>query len=177
MTASSAPAVPTRPINSRYHPIVSRIIDLLENAGVEFETFEHEPVRTSEEAAQLRDGYTLHQGAKALLARIKLNTGEKKFVMLVLPGDFRFDSKKVQAECSAKDLRFATVEEVAAITDGILPGGVPPFGHLFGLEVIADPSLLENERVIFNAGDRAFSIALKTSDYMKVVNPRVVEIV
>ena len=60
---------------------------------------------------------------------------------------------------------------------GVEPGGVPPFGNLFALRVIADPTLFENEKIIFNAGDRGFSVAMRSEDYRRLVNPEVVEIV
>jgi len=43
----------------QYHPVTEQIQKLLTDQGVWFETFEHEPVRTSEEAAQTRPGYSL----------------------------------------------------------------------------------------------------------------------
>ena len=54
-----------------YHEITKKIIDLLTLKGAWFETFEHEAVRTSEEAAKTRPGYSLQQGAKAMIIRVK----------------------------------------------------------------------------------------------------------
>jgi Ala-tRNA(Pro) deacylase len=162
---------------SKYHPVVSNILNLLEEGGYWYETFEHEAVRTSEEASTIRDGYNLKQGAKALIVRIKLSASERKFVMLVMPGDTRFDIKKVKKLFNAKDSTFASEEEVSNITGGVLPGGVPPFGHLFDIEVVADISLFENEKIAFNAGDRCFSIGMKTEDFRDIVNPRIESIV
>ncbi|MBI2310245.1 hypothetical protein HYU90_00230 [Candidatus Collierbacteria bacterium] len=159
-----------------YHKVVSKIIDLLKNGGYWFETFEHEPVRTSEEAGKVRTGYSLAQGAKAMIVRVKKSATDKSFVMLVLPGDRRFDFAKVKQLFDAKDIRFATEEEVVKLTGRVLPGGVPPFGNLFGLPVVADPLLFENEKIVFNAGDRSFSVAMKSADYQKIVGPRVLEI-
>ena len=65
--------------------MVSKIAELLESGGYWFETFEHEPVRTSEEAGKVRTGYSLAQGAKAMIVRVKKSTTDKSFVMLVLP--------------------------------------------------------------------------------------------
>ena len=160
-----------------YHKTTSTILDLLKSHGVWFETFEHQQVRTSEEAAKIRHGYALSQGAKAMLVRVKNTNTDKRFLMLVVPGNIRFDTAKVKQLLTAKDIRFATEEEVATITDGIEPGGLPPFGNLFGLEVIVDPSLLKNEKIVFNAGDRSFSIAMKSADYQMIVSPRVETIV
>ncbi|MCR4329416.1 MAG: hypothetical protein NUV65_02620 [Candidatus Roizmanbacteria bacterium] len=157
-----------------YHPTVQTILLLLKNHSLWFETFEHEPVRTSYEAAHIREGhYTLNQGAKALIVRVKKSGTEPFFVMLVLSGDSRFDGKKVKKLLNVRDIRFATTEEVADVTKGIEPGGVPPFGNLFGLDVLVDPQLLKNEMIIFNAGDRSYSIAMKSDDYIALVQPRI----
>ncbi|MFH1896276.1 MAG: YbaK/EbsC family protein [bacterium] len=159
-----------------YHPVVYKIKKLLTENKFWHETFEHAPVRTSEEAAKLRTGYSINQGAKALIVRVKITKGNKKFAMLVVPGNMRFDISKVKEFFGAKDIRFATEAEVMEITGGVKVGGVPPFGNLFGLEVVADPKLFENEKIVFNAGDRQFSIGMKSQDYRKIVNPKVADI-
>lgn len=161
---------------SEYHPTVQQIKRLLDRHSIAYTCFEHEAVRTSEEAASARPGYALSQGAKALLVACKKN-GERHFVQVVVPGDTRFDSSKVRELLGVSKVRFASETEVEELTDGILPGGVPPFGNLFGLPVYADTSLFENETIIFNAGDKRFSIAMKSDDYKRVVHPNVVEVV
>lgn len=158
------------------HPISQKIIELLKQHNCWYEAFEHEPVRTSEEAALLRPEYSLRQGAKALIVRAKISGEGKKFVMLVMPADQKFDSGKAKRVLRSKDTRFATEEEVEQITDGVKPGGVPPFGNLFGLQVVTDPRLYKSEKIIFNAG-RTCSIAMKSADYKQLVAPLVAEIV
>ena len=160
----------------KYHPVVEKIKKLLIENRYWFETFEHEPVRTSEEAAKVRTDYSLHQGAKAMIVRVKSSEQDKRFVMLAFPADLRFDNEKVKALLRIKDVRLATEQEVSSITDGVELGGVPPFGNLFGLEIIADPKLFENEKIIFNAGDRRFSIAMRSEDYQKLIKPSVADI-
>lgn len=194
-----------------YHKTVTDILELLKKNGCWFETFEHEPVVTSEQAAKIRHGYSISQGAKAIIVKIeKINsviarspdsesgrrgnltkdldrhspissgiamTSKPEFVMLVLPGDKKFSGSKVKKLLRTKDLRFATEEEISKLTGGILIGGIPPFGNLFGIRVFAETTLLENEKIIFNAGDRSFSVAMKTEDYLKMVKPVITEIV
>lgn len=140
------------------------------------ETFEHEPVRTSEEAAKIRDGYTLAQGVKAIVVRVKKSKSDKRFVMLVFPADRRFDNAKVKALFEAKDVRFAMEEEIAGLCEGLVPGAVPPFGNLFGLEVVCDKGLFDNEKIVFNAGDRRFSVGMKSEDYRELSGCRVEEV-
>ena len=77
----------------------------------------------------------------------------------------------------SKKNRFANVDELLALT-GLVPGAVPPFGEpIFKLPLFVDPSLLENEKISFNAGSLTNSITMKLEDYLKVANPVVFEFV
>ena len=159
------------------HDIFHQILDVLKTDNCWHETFEHgQTVRTSEEAAALRPNYTLSEGAKALIVRLKIPNQGKRFAMAVLPVDKKFDSKKLKIASGANDLRFATEEEVSELTKGVKPGGVPPFGNLFGIAVYADSGVFDNVKIIFNAG-RDVSIAMYSEDYRKLVGPIVGSIV
>lgn len=160
---------------NKYHPCVDKIKEILNKNNLWYESFEHEPVRTSQEAANARPRYELKQGTKALILRVK-RSGEKFFVMVVVPGNLRFENKKVKDLLSSQDIRFAFEEEVKKITDGIKPGGLPPLGNLFDLDVYADPKVFENDVIVFNAGDKRVSIAMKSSDYRELVNPQLADI-
>ncbi|MBI4973600.1 hypothetical protein HZC27_03255 [Candidatus Roizmanbacteria bacterium] len=158
-----------------YHPVTKQIVDLLNQNHLLYETFVHEPVRTSLDAAKVRHGYSLEQGAKALIVCVKTKEG-KEFVMLVMPAHLRLDTKKAKKYLQIKDLRFATEEEVGKVTGGVLVGGVPPFGNIFHIKTIVDPKLFLNEKIVFNAGDRRYSVAMFSKDYKNLVNPTVVDI-
>lgn len=153
-----------------YHPVATQIVDILRKNHLWFETFEHEAVRTSEDAAKVRHGYTLEQGAKALIVRLKTN-GQSEFIMFVMPAHLRLDTKKAKQYLMTKDLRFATEEEVGKVTNGVLVGGVPPFGNIFQIKTVVDPKLFLNEKIVFNAGDRRYSVAMLSQDYKNIVNP------
>lgn len=158
------------------HPIARTIEELLKERGCWYERFLHEPVRTSEEAAKLRPEYSIQQGTKSLIVKGKRPNEEKRFIMVVVPGDKQFDKHKLRAETGYSDVRFATPDEVATLTQGILPGGVPPFGNLFQLPVFADAKVFVNKKIIFNAGDRRVSIAMYANDYNNIVRPEVKDI-
>ncbi len=156
----------------KYHEVTEKITNMLNQNGIVFDTFEHEEVRTSEEAAKVRTGYTIDQGAKALILRVKKD-GLKKFVMVVVPGSAKFNKDNLKNNFGLTDVRFATEEESFKITNGVQFGGIPPLGNLFGLDVYTEKTLLDNERIIFNAGDRSFSVGMKSSDYIHVVHPTI----
>jgi Ala-tRNA(Pro) deacylase len=138
-----------------------RVTRWLQEAGVAFEVLEHAPVRTSEEAARVR-GTRLEQGAKALVVR-----ADECFVHCVLPASRRADNAALRGLVGTRKLRFATREELLALT-GCEPGAVPPFGNLFGLPVLLDEALCANEHVVFNAGSPSTSITMRCADLVRL---------
>src|SRR5512136_1338106 len=141
-----------------------RVENLLKQHGVNFEVLRHQPVFTSEEAAAVR-GVALSTGAKALICKV-----DARFVMFVIPGDRKLDSKAIRQALGIHALRFATRDELNDVT-GLPPGAVPPFGSLFSLPTYCDTRLAENERINFNAGDRSISVSLRYTDYLQMENP------
>jgi Ala-tRNA(Pro) deacylase len=144
----------------------SKLKAFLEENNISYEYKEHEEVRTSEEAAKAR-GDDIRIGAKAMILK-----ADDKFIMFVLSAAKKIDSKRVKEMLGVKSLRFATPEEVTQITD-CLPGGVPPFANIFGLELIVDRTIPMNDFMAFNAGERTKSLKLKTKDYLELLKPRV----
>lgn len=153
-----------------------QILSQLKESNSWFETFTHEPVLTSEQAAKVRPGYSLEQGAKALVLKTTNKSKESKCIMVVLAAHTSLDSKALKNELDLREMRFVTQEELSELTGGILPGAVPPFGNLFNLDVFVTQSLLKNEKIVFNAGERTFSIAMYLKDYLTLVQPTILSI-
>jgi Ala-tRNA(Pro) deacylase len=144
----------------------SKLKSFLDENNISYEYKEHEEVRTSEEAAKAR-GEDIKIGAKAMILK-----ADDKFIMFVLSAAKKIDSRRVKEILGVKSLRFATPEEVERLT-GCIPGGVPPFANIFGLELIVDKTIPENEFMAFNAGERTKSLKLKAKDYLALLNPRI----
>ncbi len=146
--------------------MTERLEQWLRERGVAFRLVEHAPVFTSEEASRVR-GTPIEAGAKALV----LVTADKP-VQVVLPGHRRMDNARLRAALSTRTLRFATPEELLALT-GCVPGAVPPFGNLFGLPVLVDEELARREDIAFNAGSNAVSILMRSDDLVRLSGARV----
>lgn len=140
--------------------VYEKIKALLESHGVDFEVMDHEPVYTSDEAASVR-GTPLREGAKAMVMR-----ADKRPVLVVLAADRRIDNKKFKKQYKVKDLRMASPEEVEELT-GLKVGSIPPFGKILGLPTYVDRSLLENQRISFNAGMHTRSVVMLLRDYLE----------
>jgi Ala-tRNA(Pro) deacylase len=144
--------------------VFEQILALLEKHHVSYRLTEHEPVRTSEEAARIR-GAALKTGAKAMIIREKDN-----YYLLVLPADKHIDWKRMRAILHVSNIRLATEEEAESVAH-VKMGSVPPFGNILGLPTYFDEGLLENDVVNFNPGSTTHSIAMKSADLRTLVAP------
>lgn len=101
-------------------------------------TLEHAPCRTSEESAKAR-GVSLSSGAKAMVLRDKASLA---FFLAVMSASKKLSWKLLRAASGMKKLDLAKPEEVLELTKCI-PGAVPPFGSVWGIQTFLDESLVE----------------------------------
>lgn len=146
-----------------------KIIGFLKDNKIPYIETEHEPVFTSEQAAKVR-GEKMSDGAKSLLLKAK-----GSFIMAILPGDCKLDSKKLKAILGVGNLRFALPEEVEKIM-GCKIGACYPFGNIIGLATYADNFLMDNEKIVFNPGLHDRSIEIKWLDFLREVKPVMADI-
>ena len=144
--------------------VTARIQKLLRNCGVTFTFKEHAPVKTSQEAADIR-GTPLHEGAKALVF-----AADEAHVLAVVPAHKRVSTRAFKRAFGVKNLRMVNPDELRELT-GLPVGAVPPFGSVLDLPTCVDRSLLENDRISFNAGSRSASIIMACRDYIAVEQP------
>ena len=142
-----------------------RILERIRGAGVEFRSVRHEPARTSEESAELR-GEPLRIGGKSLLLMV-----EEKFMLFVLSAELIVDNLRIRRKFGTRRTRFATREELLSMT-GLVPGCVPPFGEpLLPFPLFVDPSVLDCDRIGFNAALLTESVIMATEDWKRLAAP------
>ncbi|RMF05167.1 hypothetical protein D6764_05360 [Candidatus Woesearchaeota archaeon] len=144
--------------------VTQEILKILDENNLEYDLINHAPVYTSKDAAKAR-GTELSQGAKSLIWKVK-----NEFVMTVAPAHKKVDVKKLASVFNVEDseVSLARPKEVRQLTYCNI-GSVPPFGHVFGVKVVIDPSLFENDWIAFNAGSHTSSIKMKAKDYRRLV--------
>ncbi|NEP59585.1 MAG: hypothetical protein F6K31_21670 [Symploca sp. SIO2G7] len=162
-------------------PATEKIISLLDSNNIDYRRIHHPECRTSEESAKARaegsGGFVI--GAKAILMKVERKEVGTEFHVFVLPGNKQINSKILKKSLKNQlddfsRFRFATAEEMAEQTDGLIPGTMPPFGrpifenlvHLF-----IDSYLLDHEVLGFNAACLTQSLIVSTQDYIKVAYP------
>jgi Ala-tRNA(Pro) deacylase len=171
-------------------PQLRQIKKLLDDNKIEYTISEHEPVYTSEQAAQVR-GVPLSSGVKSIIIKTedkpsthtRMTTEGRpatvrqsvRFFCILVPGDRKIDTKKLRAMLDAKKVSFAKPEEVLERT-GCEIGSVHPFGNLMRLPTYMDRKILDSEIVNFNIGLHTHSLSMKSADLLKIVKPKIVEL-
>lgn len=145
------------------------IRELLDKHHICYETLQHRPVYTSEQAAKVR-GVELKTGVKALI----LKAEEGNLIMGLVAADRKIDLKKLSKIVGTGNLRLATPQEVLKKT-GCEIGSVHPFGNIHQLPTYSDISVMKNEAVNFNAGLHSVSIQMNSKDLVNVIRPEIAD--
>jgi Ala-tRNA(Pro) deacylase len=153
----------------------TRLLALLDEHGAHYRLIDHAPEGRTELVSVMR-GNRFSQAAKCIILMVKLGKKVTRYVLAVVPGDAKVDLQAVKALMRAAYVAFASAE-IAERIAGSVAGTILPFSFNPQLEVVVDPSLLENDEIYFNAARLDRSMALTTSDYVTIAKPRLLRIV
>jgi len=117
-----------------------------DHENVSYSVHSHPEAYTALEIAALE-----HVRGRMLAKVVIVKTGAGDLVMLVLPADRRVDLRKVGAVLGSEEVRLAQESQFRDTSPACDVGSMPPFGNLFGLPVLVDERLTENDEIVFNA--------------------------
>jgi Ala-tRNA(Pro) deacylase len=148
----------------------TQLIALLDQHGAHYRLIDHAPEGRTELVSPMR-GNALSQAAKCIVLMVKIGKKVTKYVLAVVPGDARVDLNAVKALMHGTYVAFAS-PDIAERLAGSVTGTVLPFSFNPELELVVDPSMLENDEIYFNAARLDRSMVLKASDYFEIARPR-----
>ena len=149
-------------------PILTKLREFLEQEKVAYSVHSHPEAYTALEIAALE-----HVKGRMLAKVVIVKTDPGELVMIVLPADRRVDFRKVAAVLGTEQLRLGQESEFRDRFPACEVGAKPPFGNLFGLPVLADELLAENDEIVFNAGTHTLTAKLRFADFRRLVRPRI----
>jgi Ala-tRNA(Pro) deacylase len=152
----------------------TQLITLLDQHGVQYRLIDHAPEGRTELVSPMR-GNALSQAAKCIVLMVKIGKKVTRYVLAVVPGDARVDLNAIKALMGGTYVAFAS-SDIAERLAGSVAGTILPFSFNPELELVVDPSLLENDEIYFNAARLDRSIVLKTNDYVALATPRLGQI-
>jgi Ala-tRNA(Pro) deacylase len=152
-------------------PILRKLKELLDEARVSYEVYNHPLAYTAQEIAAQQ-----HFSGKEM-AKVVVLEVDNRLVMGVIPGSQRINLNTAKASLGAKAVKLATEAEFISRFPECEIGAMPPFGNLFGLPVVVDPALEKDEHIYFNAGNHVQTVRLRYTDFTELAKPQIARLI
>ena len=113
---------------------------------------------------------TLHVSGK-MLAKVVMIQADKRFVMAVMPSNWKIDFARLKKTLRSRRVRLATEDEFEGLFPDCEIGTMPPFGNLYDVPVYVDELLAEDEEIVFEAGTHSGAVKLRYQDFGELGAP------
>jgi len=151
-------------------PIMRKLKEILNEARVSYEVYNHPLAYTAQEIAA-KQHFSGDEMAKVVMLNV-----DGALVMGVVMGSQKINLARAKQSLGANEVRLATEDEFIPQFPDCEIGAMPPFGNLFGLPVYVDPALAQDESIYFNAGNHVQTIRMHYKDFERLVQPRSVQL-
>lgn len=146
-------------------------IKWLRTQGVGFEVLEYQFSEVGADRAAEAVARPLEMVCKTLI----VEADNRTYYLAIVPGDRRFDSRKMAAAVGRKCIALADHAEAERIT-GYQVGGISPFAQRRKLSAVVEESLLALDRIIVNGGRRGVLIEMAVEDVVRLLDARTASI-
>src|ERR671925_1001311 len=146
---------------------IQKLTEFLNAHNVKYVTIRHSPAYTAQEIAA-----SAHIPGKQLAKPVIVKL-DGTLAMAVLPASDKIDFGRLQAAAGARTVALANEQDFQDRFPECEVGAMPPFGHLYGLDVWVAARLAEDEEIAFNAGDHTELIRMAYRDFDRLVRPKV----
>ena len=146
---------------------VKKLKEFLDKERVKYVSITHSPAYTAQEVAQ-----SAHVPGKDVAKTVMVKI-DGKMAMAVLPASCKVDLERLKTAAGAGKVELANEGEFKGLFPDCEVGGMPPFGHLYGMAVYCSPELAEDEQIAFNAGSHTELIRLSYRDFERLEKPKI----
>jgi Ala-tRNA(Pro) deacylase len=146
---------------------VRRLEEFLDGKGINYVRITHSTAYTAQQTAA-----AAHIPGKTLAKTVILKV-DGKMMMAILPASRKLDLGLLKEAIGVDKVEMANETEFKGIFPECDIGAIPPFGNLYGMGVISEEILAENEDIVFNAGTHTELVKLSYKDFLELVKPKV----
>jgi Ala-tRNA(Pro) deacylase len=146
---------------------VSKLIEFLDAQDVRYVTISHSGAFTAPEIAA-----SAHIKGRELAKTVMVRVNGR-LAMTVLPASHKVDLGLLKRGLDAESVALAAEQDFRGLFLDCHAGAMPPFGNLYGLDVLVAPALAEDEEIAFNACCHTKLIKMAFADFQRLVQPRI----
>lgn len=143
--------------------IARKLDEFLAETGVSYEIIAHERTDSASRTAQAS-----HVNGDQVAKTVVLHDGER-YVLGVVPSTHRVELDTL-GQFLDRHLTLAAEGEGARLFDDCAVGADPPVGMAYGLPVVVDEALFDNEDIYFEGGDHQSLIHLSADAFATLLH-------
>ncbi len=147
-----------------------RLKEFLDGHKVKYVTIRHSPAFTAQEIAA-----SAHVPGKDLAKTVIVKIDDR-MAMAVLPASDRMVLDFLKEATGARRVELATEQEFRDRFPECEVGAMPPFGNLYGMNVYVSRSLVEDDEIVFNAGNHTELFRMAYTDFERLADPRIMQL-
>jgi len=141
------------------------LIRYLDNSNVDYRVRRHVPAYKAHDVA-----VATHVPDSTMAKTLIVRAGQQIW-MVVLRADYRIDQRLLRDALEQHSIHLVPEEELETLFPNCEIGAMPPFGNLFGIPVIVNKQIAEEDEIVFNACTHTDSIRMKYKDFERLVKP------
>jgi len=115
-----------------------------------------------------------HISGKEMAKTVVVNL-DGQLALAVLPAHRKVDLERLRQATGALSAELAKEREFQGDFPECEPGAMPPFGHLYGMEVFVEPHLAADAQIAFNAGTHTEVVRMAYKDFERLAHPVLVD--
>lgn len=147
---------------------VQQLKEFLDSASTEYMCLPHPPAFTAQELA-----HHVQIAGDQVIKTVILEL-DGKMAMLVMPATWRIRWDRLTKVLETDFVQLADEQEFETRFPDCEVGAMPPFGNLFNMTVFCCEALTSQPELAFAAGSHTESIHMKTADFLRLVQPMVI---
>ncbi|SHJ40503.1 Ala-tRNA(Pro) deacylase [Tangfeifania diversioriginum] len=148
---------------------VKKLKTFLDEKNVKYVSIKHSSAYTAQEIAS-----SVHVSGKEFAKTVIIKIGEK-MAMAVLPASYQVDFKLLSEVFGSKNVTLASEAEFKYHFPDCEVGAMPPFGHLYDMEVYVAEVFRGNNYIAFNAGSHTEIIRMAYEDFERLAEPKILK--
>ncbi|MFQ5877712.1 MAG: aminoacyl-tRNA deacylase [Acidobacteriota bacterium] len=147
-------------------PICRRLKTFLDDNRVHYDVVSHTPAYTAQEIAA-----SAHIRGKELVKCVMVS-GDGRHTLVAMTAEQRVNLDKFKKALGVREAHLEREEEFMDLFEDCEPGAMPPFGNLYGVAMVVDERVYEDDEIAFNGGDHTSVVRMNFADFERLVKPK-----
>ncbi len=145
--------------------VPKKLTAYVDSKKVKYSHILHPAAYTAEDVA-----HSIHCPKHQLAKVIAIHADDREY-LAILPASDKLDIANLEMELGAKHVTLFSETELKTTFSDCEIGTTPIFGHLYGMDIIASTSLLEDSEIYFNAGTHTDAMKCSLEDFIRIERP------